>query len=379
MLTIIHCADLHLDSRMETLLEPGRAARRRQELLGNFLRMIDFARQNGASLILIAGDLFDTDSVSPASAATLARAMEDNPDILFAYLQGNHDRGSFLSAIKEQPDNLLLFDENWLTWRISGQVRLWGAELSAYAGRPADLEGSRAFWEELKPDPTCINLVMLHGTAVGGREALLSDEEIPLGLLRDRGIDYLALGHIHQHQSGSLDKRGSWCYAGCLEGRGFDECGPHGFELIRIDEKSRTLTHSFVPFAKRRFYEFSVDLTDCMSSLDAMDLIRERADQEGCRREDILHIILEGDLALESELSPALLSSRLEEAFYALRLEDRTGIRVDYDSYEGDLSFRGTFIRLVREDPSLPEDMKAEIIRCGIRALSGTTSGESRQ
>ena len=376
MFNIIHCADLHLDSRMEKLLGPGRAAERRQELLGNFLRMIDFAREKGVSLILIAGDLFDTDTVSPASASTLARAMADNPDILFAYLQGNHDRGSFLASLQEQPDNLLLFDENWLTWRISSQIRLWGAELSAYAGRPADPEGSRAFWDELRPDPACINLVMLHGTATGAGEALLSREEIPLGLLRDRGIDYLALGHIHQHQSGSLDKRGSWCYAGCLEGRGFDECGPHGFELIRIDEKSRTLSHSFVPFARRCLYELAVDLTDCMSSLDAMDLIRERTRQEGCRNEDIVHIILEGDLALGSEMSPALLNSRLENDFYALRLEDRTGIRIDYDSYEGDLSLRGTFIRLVREDPSLSEDMKAEIIRCGIRALSGAYDGE---
>ena len=75
MFNIIHCADLHLDSRMEKLLGPGRAAERRQELLGNFLRMIDFAREKGVSLILIAGDLFDTDTVSPASASTLARTI----------------------------------------------------------------------------------------------------------------------------------------------------------------------------------------------------------------------------------------------------------------------------------------------------------------
>lgn len=61
MINIIHCADLHLDSRMETLLAPGQAAERRQELLDNFIRMTDYARQNDVSLILIAGDLFDTD------------------------------------------------------------------------------------------------------------------------------------------------------------------------------------------------------------------------------------------------------------------------------------------------------------------------------
>ena len=30
MINIIHCADLHLDSSMETVLSPGQAAERRQ-------------------------------------------------------------------------------------------------------------------------------------------------------------------------------------------------------------------------------------------------------------------------------------------------------------------------------------------------------------
>ena len=223
MFNIIHCADLHLDSHMETFLTPGRAAERRQELLDNFIRMTDYARQNDVSLILIAGDLFDTDQVSPSSASALCRVILDNPGILFAYLQGNHDRGSFLSLLKQQPANLICFDRNWTSWRISPRIRLWGAELSAYAGHPEDPEAGRAFWDALRPDPACINLVMLHGTAVSSREALLSREEIPLPLLTGRGIDYLALGHIHRRQSGRLDRRGDWCYAGCLEGRGFDQ------------------------------------------------------------------------------------------------------------------------------------------------------------
>ena len=371
MFNIIHCADLHLDSHMETFLTPGRAAERRQELLDNFIRMTDYARQNDVSLIMIAGDLFDTDQVSPSSASALCRVMLDNPGILFAYLQGNHDRGSFLSLLPEQPANLICFDRNWTTWKISPRIRLWGAELSAYAGHPEDLEEGRAFWDALRPDPACINLVMLHGTAVSSREALLSREEIPLSLLTGRGIDYLALGHIHRRQSGRLDRRGDWCYAGCLEGRGFDECGLHGFELISADEQTRTLTHRFVPFALRTLYELPVDLTGCRTSLDALDLIRIRAGEENCRPQDMVHILLEGDLPPESDLSLSLLGRELESSFYAVRLEDRTGIRVDYENYEDDLSFLGTFVRLVREAPSLDPDLKAEIIRCGLRALSG--------
>ena len=44
MLKIIHCADLHLDSGMETRLSPDQAALRRSELLASFLRLVEYAR-----------------------------------------------------------------------------------------------------------------------------------------------------------------------------------------------------------------------------------------------------------------------------------------------------------------------------------------------
>ena len=37
---LIHCADLHLDSRMSTHLGDAAARERRQELLGTWLRLV---------------------------------------------------------------------------------------------------------------------------------------------------------------------------------------------------------------------------------------------------------------------------------------------------------------------------------------------------
>ena len=56
-----------------------------------------------------------------------------------------------------------------------------------------------------------------------------------------KNIDYLALGHIHKYKQAELDQRGVYCYSGCLEGRGFDECGEKGFVLLDIDEESLKL------------------------------------------------------------------------------------------------------------------------------------------
>ena len=46
---LIHCGDLHLDSRMETGLSKEKAGERRLELLRTFTRMVDQAEADRRS------------------------------------------------------------------------------------------------------------------------------------------------------------------------------------------------------------------------------------------------------------------------------------------------------------------------------------------
>ena len=92
--------------------------------------------------------------------------------------------------------------------------------------------------------------MLLHGMASeygGGADG------IALRDFRDKGIDYLALGHIHSYQQEQLDDRGIWCYSGCLEGRGFDECGPKGYVKLEIEDGH--VQSEFVPCACRTLHE----------------------------------------------------------------------------------------------------------------------------
>ena len=57
---IIHCADLHLDSKMTANLSKDQARERKREILRTFTRMVEYASKNDVRVILIAGDLFDT-------------------------------------------------------------------------------------------------------------------------------------------------------------------------------------------------------------------------------------------------------------------------------------------------------------------------------
>ena len=56
---LIHCADLHLDSPMGTHMTIQQASARNTQIIDSFLRLTDFARENGVRAVIIAGDLFD--------------------------------------------------------------------------------------------------------------------------------------------------------------------------------------------------------------------------------------------------------------------------------------------------------------------------------
>ena len=104
------------------------------------------------------------------------------------------------------------------------------------------------------------NIVTLHGQ-LGNYRSREQAENISLNDLKNKNIDYLALGHVHGFVQEALDNRGIYCYPGCLEGRGFDECGEKGFVLLDIDEQQHRATTTFVPIAARTLYTLEVDVT----------------------------------------------------------------------------------------------------------------------
>ena len=368
MLKIIHCADLHLDSGMETRLSPDRAALRRSELLASFLRLAEFAAAEKAAAVLLCGDLFDRERISPSTAAAFCAAIRRHPQILFFCLEGNHDRGVFsLPWFEDLPDNLLLFEEDWTVYTLQKGLRIFGAlQSSRFA--------SGDFWDLLTPDPADMNLVLLHGTLTTSAHPDLSRDEIPLSRLQDRNIDYLAMGHIHAPKSGVLDSRGSFCYPGCLEPRGFDEPGPHGFVMLLIDPDMHSLSRRFVPFARRRAFRIRTDISGCSSVPEIIDQVRRNLERENCGPEDMADVILTGSLQpqLTGDMAPVL--SALRHDYFLLRLTDRSKDAFDAGRYADDRSLRGYFVRSVLRDSTIEDRDRQAVIRCGLLALQGEST-----
>ena len=260
---IIHCGDLHLDADLRTRLDAA-------ELLNTFRRLCLYANEQGVGAVLICGDLFDTESPSSSSVRTVEDLILENGGILFFYLRGNHDGRTALFKTRKKPDNLFLFGDDWASWELS-EEGIRGRRV-CIAGR----EPSGAPFSSPVLDSSCLNIVMLHGQVREGYTGP-DPESVPLSALRGCGIDYLALGHLHHYRSFPLDKRGRGAYCGCLEGRGFDECGPCGFILIDTDTPAASPSIRFIPFASRTLYSVDCAVTGCSSDTEIYERISSTA------------------------------------------------------------------------------------------------------
>ena len=350
---LIHCADLHLDSKLSANLEKEKVKERRQEILNTFVRMVNYAVQHQVDAILIAGDMFDTKNISANVRNTVLHHIVGNPDITFYYLKGNHDYDSFLSSLETVPSNLKLFSEEWTHYDL-GKIVISGIELSEESGAGAHIS--------LVLDINKFNIVMMHGQ---------ENELINLRELKNKGIDYLALGHIHAYKKEALDGRGSYCYPGCLEGRGFDECGEHGFVVLDVNEETGTYTHSFIPFAGRMLHEVKVDVSECDTTAEMIAVAEETLKGARCKEQDLVKIVLVGDVDVECEKDIQGMVTHFKDWYYFVKVYDETGLKVDMESFLLDESLKGEFVRMVMNASALGEEEKRTIIRYGLQAIAG--------
>ena len=364
---ILHCADVHLDSPLTSNLDRKKAEERNNELLATFSALADRAESDGIRVIIIAGDLFDRNRVSASTKNIVYGIMKSHPDILFFYLRGNHDIRGAKEDPSELPANLRLFRGDWTYYSLSSgregekKIRIAGTETG---------EGKAVDYESLVTDPSAVNIVVLHGQLAPHASAQ-RPEEIDLRKLRDRHIDYLALGHIHEYRNGILPPGGRFCYPGCLEGRGFDETGEHGYVELDINLVTGEIADRFVPFARRQLFEIPVDISGCMTTADISGRIWASLRGRPCEEKDMISFVLQGTIDVECEKNIDYLEQQLGDRFYFVRIVDESRLVVDYREYLSDASLKGEFIRLVQGDSGLSENEKAEMIRCGLQALNG--------
>lgn len=362
---LIHCADLHLDSKMTANLSKEKAKIRKIELINTFKKMVNYAGDNGINGIIIAGDLYDTKNISATAKNAVADEILNHPEIEFYYLKGNHDGDSFLSAFVDMPPNLHLFGRQWTYYFVKGtKIHIAGMEI--------DEDNTASMYDLLMLNPDDFNIVVLHGQeAVNKGKDKNKNMVISLRELKNKNIDYLALGHIHEYRQERLDGRGMYCYSGCLEGRGFDECGEHGFVVIDIDEENNTFRSKFINMASRQTYHITADVSGCLTTAEAAKKLESRFAEENIQEKNMVKVSLVGKVDIECDINVELLTKQFEDRFFFLKIKNETGFTFDYEKFALDVSLKGEFVRTVMAKEDISSEDKAVIIRYGMEALAG--------
>lgn len=350
----IHTADLHIDSKID-YLPSSLSTIRREEVLHSFERLCEYAVKNKITAVIIAGDLFDCNKVTKKAIERVKNAISLSNGVDFLYLQGNHDELASEEIFSDFPCNFKPFQQGLSSFNygnvvISGIVDINNSLLSQC--------------DQINFNKDDFNILAMHGEVVDYK-GKSKNGAISLPMLRDRNIDYLALGHYHSFSQGQLDLRGKYAYSGCLDGRGFDELGQKGFVVIDTDDNLFT----FVPFSSRQYLEKSFDLSNYTNWISARAELIQKLKSE-CDKSNVLKVVLSGEVLQDFNLDKSELEQRLREYFFYAKIEDKTVLKLTEQDYLLDKTVKGEFLRLVWES-DLTDEQKKKVISCGINALRG--------
>lgn len=354
-LKILHAADLHLDSPFEGL-GAAKAARRREEQRRLLYRIAQLAETEQVDLVLLAGDLLDSDSTYAETGEALAEALGSISAPVFIS-PGNHDFYSPRSpyAHVRFPENVHIFKSPAVECVELPQLgaRVWGAAFcDSYS--PAMLHGFSASKSAGVKDIMCI-----HGeVAAASNYNPVTELDIAAS-----GMDYIAMGHIHK-ESG-LKKSGTVYYAwpGCPEGRGFDETGEKHVYIVSLGSLCGVKP---VCVAQRRYEILNVELTGGDVISDVLAALPDNT------ANDVYRIVLRGEAAEPPQ--PDALCTALEDKFFSLQVRDETVLKRDAWQSAGEDNLRGQFLaRLKAAFDAANTDTEREKIsqaaRWGLAAL----------
>lgn len=256
-LKILHSADWHLDSPFAGFSpEQRQFLREEQRALPG--KIVDLCRRENCDLMLLAGDIFDGEA-SRETLEVLKEALERScVPVMIA--PGNHDFCAPGSPWLEEtwPKNVYIFTgamESICLPELS--CRVYGAGYRSMDSKPL-LEGFQAEGDE----KYCV--AVLHGDPTQ-RESPYSP--VTTAQVRESGLDYLALGHIHK--AGAFRSGNTLCvWPGCPMGRGWDETGDKGVCIATLTDEAQVQA---VSLDTVRFTDRKVDIgADAVSTLEGL-------------------------------------------------------------------------------------------------------------
>jgi DNA repair exonuclease SbcCD nuclease subunit len=369
----IHTSDIHLDTSLAGAGFPSRLGdRKREAIRATLRRILDDARSQALDFVLIAGDLFEHDRVTPDSVEFLKQQFSDCSPARIFIAPGNHDpclRGSPYCE-ENWPGNVHIFrDEQFRSVELPNL----GTRITGFGYNHARLQEPRFRDLPVLADDL-VNVVVAHGSdtnRIPGGKAVhgpLTIEEIA-----GKNVRYCALGHYHQQGPvpNTIDGTQVW-YSGIPEGRGWDEEGPCAYLLVEIDQEQVRVESR--PCNQIPFRTLEVDCDGFSSREQIIDAILAGRDSS-YDSTTILRVRLRGELDPKLDLSLSEMEERLAGLALHLQWDDRTESTLDFDLLAREGTLAGQFVCDLNERiANVSESERPALVRArlyGVQALLG--------
>jgi DNA repair exonuclease SbcCD nuclease subunit len=344
-------ADVHLGARHTDLGDQAAAQRERQ--FAAFAAAVELAIAEKVDIVLVAGDLFDSNTQPRRSVERVAAELKGlaAAKIRTVVIPGTHDvydRSSLyrvhdLAALAGSTE-----DDDLVTVLTPerGSVHLTACDVIVHGPVFASKRAPHSPLRDLKVsggDGATWHIGLVHGSlAIPDRtdrdEVVFTREEIEAS-----GLDYLALGHWHSAQQGKAG-RTTWAYAGAPEPVAVTQDGAGNVLLVELDETNgaRTVTVEERKVGRTRFEKLDLDAATVGDQPAVIAALSARADPDL-----VLDVRLTGVRPDELDVSIDEVEERLKGSFLKLRVRDQSMPALTQGSLPSPDTIPGAFIRNV--------------------------------
>jgi len=371
---ILHIGDVHLDSPF-SLFDVEKSQARRRELRGTFSSIMMYAKMKEADLVIIAGDLFDSEFVTRETMNLIVSQFASLPSCKFVITPGNHDPVTAKSAYLKTkfPENVYIFKSENVE-----KISFDDIEVDVYGfAYVEERYEQNPLAEKFLLDNSKINIFVAHTDIYSRNNTYCPMKPADFAAF---GFDYAALGHIHA--GGEIFKEGEtyYAYSGCPEGRSFDECGVKGGIFINAEKRGCTFRAEFERprFCKKRYEKAEVDVSENKTREDAVEAIKKVVAENGYGKDTLLRVKLCGAVSPNADFDEKSITDIDVGVFY-IEVENCTLPLLDYGELENDISIKGAVFRELL--PRLESDDEGErklasmALKYALAALEGGEIG----
>lgn len=217
----VHIADVHLDVPFTTLETKKLSEKRRLEQREALKRVIEYIKENNIPYLFICGDFYEHEYIRESTIEYINKLFETILDTKVYIVPGNHDpyiKNSYY-ANYNWAKNVKIFKGN-IEKIEEDNVCIYGYGFENFYMKKSDYEKIQI------EDKSKINILLTHGELDGNKNDEIMYNPISKTKLKERGFDYVALGHIHKI-SYNEEENQNIIYPGSLVSLGFDELGKH--------------------------------------------------------------------------------------------------------------------------------------------------------